>query len=434
LLASLPQHGADRCPIIASDRFPPRREVVTAPILVTGAGPAGASLAYALAARGIAVTLIERQRDFAREFRGEALMPSGADALAQLGLGDVIESVPHRVPDAIELFRDRRPVASVRASELLPPGVRAFTVSQPHLLEAIVARASQHAGFTLLRGVAVRELLRDAAGRVCGVRVDGEGGAREVAARLVIGADGRASVVRRSGGFAVKRIGAPMDVVWARLPWPSCYGEEQPVRGYLGHGHLLIAFPAPAGGLQVAWVIRKGTYGELRSRGAPDWVRAMAEHVSPDLAEHFRASASALSRPFLLDAETDRVRGWAKPGALLIGDAAHTMSPVGAQGINVALRDAVVAVNQLVPALRANASDAGLDAAAARVEPERGPEIDEIQSLAKRPPLIVMGTYPGAEWVRALLLGLATSPLGRSAAARTGGKFLYGTREVKLAV
>jgi 2-polyprenyl-6-methoxyphenol hydroxylase-like FAD-dependent oxidoreductase len=181
-------------------------------------------------------------------------------------------------------------------------------------------------------------------------------------------------------------------------------------------------------------VIRKGTYGELRSRGAPDWVRAMAEHVSPDLAEHFRASASALSRPFLLDAETDRVRGWAKPGALLIGDAAHTMSPVGAQGINVALRDAVVAVNQLVPALRANASDAGLDAAAARVEPERGPEIDEIQSLAKRPPLIVMGTYPGAEWVRALLLGLATSPLGRSAAARTGGKFLYGTREVKLAV
>ncbi|MBM4382003.1 MAG: FAD-dependent oxidoreductase [Deltaproteobacteria bacterium] len=405
---------------------------MTTPILIVGAGPAGASLAYALAARGVAVTLVERQRDFAREFRGEALMPSGVDALAQLGLGDVIPSVPHRVPDAIELFRGRKLVARVRASEVLPPGVHAYTVSQPHLLEAIVARASQHAGFTLLRGAAVRELLRNAAGRVCGVRVDGEGGARELAARFVVGADGRASVVRRGGGFAVTQIWAPMDVVWARLPWPACYVDAQPVRGYVGHGHLLIALPSPSGGLQVAWVIRKGTYGDLRSRGIEDWVRAMADHVSPDLAEHFRASAAAVSRPFLLDAETDRVRGWAKPGALLIGDAAHTMSPVGAQGINVALRDAVAALNALAPALRANASDAELDAAAACVEPERGPEIDEIQGLARRPPVVVMGTYPGAEWVRALLLGLATSPLGRRAVARVGAKFLCGTREVKL--
>jgi 2-polyprenyl-6-methoxyphenol hydroxylase-like FAD-dependent oxidoreductase len=405
---------------------------MSAPVLIVGAGPAGASLAFALAARGLAVTLIERQRDFAREFRGEALMPSGVQALAQLGLGDVIESVPHRVPDAIEIYRDRELAARVRASELLPPDVRAYTVSQPHLLEAIAARASAHAGFSLLRGVAVRELLRDAAGRVRGVRVDGEAGAREIAARLVIGADGRASIVRRSGGFAVTRIGAPMDAVWARLPWPACYGDAQPVRGYLGRGHLLIAFPAPSGGLQIAWIIRKNTYGELRDRGIEGWVCAMADHVTPDLAEHFRASAAAISRPFLLDAETDRVRGWAKPGVLLIGDAAHTMSPVGAQGINLALRDAVVALNQLVPALLADAGDAELDAAAARVEPERGPEIDAIQALAKRPPVVVMGTFPGAEWVRALALGFLTSRLGRIAAARAGAMFLFGTREVKL--
>jgi len=161
-------------------------------------------------------------------------------------------------------------------------------------------------------------------------------------------------------------------------------------------------------------------------------VCAMADHVTPDLAEHFRASAAAISRPFLLDAETDRVRGWAKPGVLLIGDAAHTMSPVGAQGINLALRDAVVALNQLVPALLADAGDAELDAAAARVEPERGPEIDAIQALAKRPPVVVMGTFPGAEWVRALALGFLTSRLGRIAAARAGAMFLFGTREVKL--
>lgn len=402
--------------------------------LVVGAGPAGASLAYVLASRGCAVTLIERQRDFAREFRGEALMPSGVDALTQMGLGDLLEAVPHQTPDAIELYRDGRRALTARVEDVLPAGVRALTVSQPHLLEAIVARAAQHASFSLLRGDAVRELLRDAAGRVCGVRAEGEGGAREIAARLVVGADGRASAVRRRGGFAVTRIGAPLDVVWAKLPWPACYGAARPVRGYLGHAHLLIAIPAPDGLLQIAWVIRKGSYGELRSRGPEEWVREMAAHVSPDLAAHIREHAGAISRPFLLDAETDRVRGWAAPGMLLIGDAAHTMSPVGAQGLNVALRDAIAAANALVPALRGGASDAQLDAAAARVEPERGPEIDTIQALAKRPPAVVMGTFPGAELVRALALALLASPIARGAVARTGALLLNGTRELRLAV
>jgi 2-polyprenyl-6-methoxyphenol hydroxylase-like FAD-dependent oxidoreductase len=403
-------------------------------IVIVGAGPAGATLAYVLAARGIAVTLLERQHDFAREFRGEALMPSGVDALAQCGLGALLEQVPHAAPDALALYRDGTLALHARAADVLPPGVRALIVSQPHLLEAIVARASACAGFAFLRGAAVRDLLRDARGRVCGVRADTEHGSRELPARLVIGADGRASVVRRRGGFAVREIGAPLDVVWAKLPWPTCYGEARPVRGYLGHAHLLIAIPAPDGLLQIAWVIRKGSFGALRSRGPEQWVREMAAHVSPDLAEHLRAHAGEITRPFLLDVATDRVLGWAKPGALLIGDAAHTMSPVGAQGINVALRDSVVAANQLVPALLANADDAQLDAAAARIEPERGPEVDAIQALAKRPPYVVMGTFPGAELVRALALGLLATPLGRRAFARVGELLLHGVREVKLAV
>ncbi len=404
------------------------------PVMIVGAGPAGAALAYVLAARGIAITLIERQQDFAREFRGEGLMPSGVNALAQCGLGDLLDRVPHVAPDALELYRDGKLAIRASAAEVLPAGERVLTVSQPHLLEAIVARASEHASFTFVRGAAVRELLRDALGRVRGVRYDTERGPRELAARLVIGADGRASVVRRRGGFKVLEIGAPLDVVWAKLPWPACYGNERPVRGYLGHAHLLIALPSPDGLLQIAWVIRKGSFGALRSRGPEQWVQAMAAHVSPDLAEHLRAHAGEVTRPFLLDAETDRVLGWARRGALLIGDAAHTMSPVGAQGINLALRDAVVAANQLVPALLADAEDARLDAAAARVEAERGPEIDAIQAIARRPPLVVMGTFPGAELVRAAVVALARTTIGRRAVARVGGQLLHGVREVKLTV
>ena len=405
-----------------------------APVIIVGAGPAGATLAFVLVSRGVAVTLIERQSDFARVFRGEVLMPSGIAALAQCGLGDLLDAVPHAAPDAIELYRDGKLAIRANAADVLPAGVRVLSVSQPHLLEAIVARASTHASFTFVRGAAVRDLLRDALGRVRGVRIDTERGPRELPARLVVGADGRASVVRRRGGFAVHKIGAPLDVVWAKLPWPACYGARRPVRGYLGHAHLLIAIPAPDGLLQIAWVIRKGSYGVLRSRGPEEWVREMAAHVSPDLADHVRAHARELTRPFLLDAETDRVQGWARPGALLIGDAAHTMSPVGAQGLNVALRDAVVAANQLVPALRDEAADASLDAAARRIEAERGPEIDTIQAIAKRPPMIVMGTFPGAELVRAAVLALAGTPPGRRAIVRVGGLLLNGLREQKLSV
>ena len=405
-----------------------------APVVIVGAGPAGATLAYVLAARGVAVTLVERQQDFAREFRGEALMPSGVEALTECGLGGLLEEVPHASPDSIAIYRDGKLVLKANTADVLPGGLRPLIVSQPHLLEGIVARASAHAQFSFLRGAAVRDVLRDASGRVCGLRADTEQGSRELPARLVIGADGRASIVRRRGGFAVRRIGAPLDVVWAKLPWPACYGAGLPVRGYLGHAHLLIALPAPDGLLQIAWVIRKGSFGELRSRGPEEWVREMAAHVSPDLAEHLRAHAGEITRPFLLDAETDRVLGWSKPGVLLIGDAAHTMSPVGAQGVNVALRDSVVAANQLVPALLAQADGAQLDAAAARIEEERGPEIDTIQAIAKRPPLIVMGTFPGAELVRALVVAFLATPPGRRALAAIGGQLLNGVRPVKLAV
>jgi 2-polyprenyl-6-methoxyphenol hydroxylase-like FAD-dependent oxidoreductase len=178
----------------------------------------------------------------------------------------------------------------------------------------------------------------------------------------------------------------------------------------------------------------KGAYGELKSRGIEDWVREMANHTSADIAAHLRANAQNLTRPFLLSAATDRVSGWARPGVLVIGDAAHTMSPVGGQGINVALRDAIVAANHLVPALRVGAEAAALDAAAARVEPERGPEIDRIQRIAAQPPRLVLARGPLARAVRGLLPGLLRFPFVRSRAGGTFSLFLNGVTQVALRV
>jgi 2-polyprenyl-6-methoxyphenol hydroxylase-like FAD-dependent oxidoreductase len=401
-------------------------------VVIVGAGPAGAALALLLASRGVATTLVERQHDFEREFRGELMMPSGLSVLDALGVDLAQAFVPHRAPSELEIYVERRRLLRLDATAGVFAGRTPLFVSQPALLEHLVARASRHAGFRFLRGAAVRELLHEN-GRIAGVRVETAEGTERLAASLVVGADGRASLVRRRGGFAARDLGAPMDVVWTKLPWPAGWSEVS-ARGYVGGGHLLIVFPAPDGLLQLAWVILKGGFGELRGRGVEDWVREMANHASGDLAAHLRANAGHITRPFLLDAVTDRVTGWARPGALVIGDAAHTMSPVGGQGLNLALRDAVVAANQLVPILRAGGDATALDAAAARVEPERGPEIDRIQQIAAAPPRLVLARGLVPRLARAALPVLARLPFARAQAARTAELFLHGVTEVRLRV
>jgi 2-polyprenyl-6-methoxyphenol hydroxylase-like FAD-dependent oxidoreductase len=402
------------------------------PVVIVGAGPGGAALALLLVSRGIATTLIERQHDFAREFRGEVMMPSGLEVLDALGLDLRRDGVPHTRPEALELRIEGRPVARFDATEGFFADRAPLFVSQPALLEHLVALAARHPGFRLLRGVAVRDLVREN-GRVAGVRVAGQSGEERVPASFVVGADGRASIVRRRGGFPARDLGAPMDIVWAKLPWPEAW-HERAAHGYVGGGHLLVAVPAPDGLLQLGWVILKGTFGELKSRGVEDWVRELANHVGDELGPHLRANAERLTRPFLLSAATDRVAGWARPGALVIGDAAHTMSPVGGQGINVALRDAVVAANRLVPVLREGGAAAALDAAAASVERERGPEIDRIQQLAAQPPRLVLARGAFPRLVRTALPWLIRLPFARHGASGLAEAFLNGVTEVRLTV
>lgn len=399
-------------------------------VLVVGAGPAGAGLAYLLADRGIEVTLLERQLDFAREFRGEVLLPGGLEALEQMGLGAALRGVPQLQPSALTAYFQREVVLSLEADPALFGGRSPLAVSQPALLEAIVAAAARRPAFQLLRGATLRDLLHEH-GRVAGVRVHTAEGERTLRADLVVGADGRASVVRRRGGFEAREQAPPMDVVWFKVP---AFDGFRGARAYVGSGHLLIAYQTWDGRIQVAWAILKGTFGELRRRGVEEWVEEMAQHVSADLAAHLRAHRAALAHPFLLDSVSDRVTQWSRPGALLIGDAAHTMSPVGGQGLNVALRDAIAAANHLIPALRAGAGPAELDAAACAVEAERLPEITAIQRVQAAPPRIVLSrAWWGEPLRRVVALGLR-SGLGRRFAAAPARLFLFGAAPQELRV
>jgi 2-polyprenyl-6-methoxyphenol hydroxylase-like FAD-dependent oxidoreductase len=398
--------------------------------VVVGAGPAGAALSYLLARRGIDVTLLERHTDFAREFRGEGLMPSGVAAFGEMGLGAALDALPQTRITGVDLFRGAHRLLHITLDDL--GGVGPRVVSQPAMLELLVAEAGRFPSFRLERGTTVRDLVRDHTGRVVGVRVDASTGSREVRGDIVIGTDGRASVLRVRAGLHEERFPQAFDIVWCKVPIPA-FLDDGTARAYLGDRHFALAFPAYDARLQIAWVIDKGSFGDLRRRGIDGWLAEMAAEVSPDLAAHLRAVRDAVTHPFLLDVVCDRLVRWTAPGLLLLGDAAHPMSPVGGQGINLALRDALVAANHLCPALAGGAVPAEVDAAAARIVEERLPEVTEIQELQQVPPRVLFG-HP---WWNGFLLRVALPVLVRTGiAARVAGsvfrRFAYGVTTVRL--
>jgi 2-polyprenyl-6-methoxyphenol hydroxylase-like FAD-dependent oxidoreductase len=398
--------------------------------LIVGAGPAGASLAQLLSHRGVDVTLLERQSDFSREFRGEVLVPSGVAALEQLGLGDLFERVPSVVPRHVEFYIDRRRAIEIDLDPELLAGRAPRAFSQPALLEVLVSEAERSGACSFMRGASVKDLLYEA-GRVVGVRARTPTGEVELRADLVIGADGRASMVRRCLGGEARSSSPPMDVVWCKLASPDGF---EGARIHVGPGHVLIGYRTWDGSLQVAWAILKGGYGELKSRGIERWVEDMAGVVADDWAEHLLAHAGDIEHPFLLDTVSDCVLSWCAPGALLIGDAAHTMSPVGAQGVNVALRDAVAAANHLVPVLRGDARPELVDAASRALEAERRREIALIQRLQAVPPRFMMSDSWWSGAVRRTAAGLLGSRLARSVGSVPARLLMFGASDIELRV
>ena len=403
-------------------------------VVIVGAGPAGATLAWLLARRDIHVTLLERRSDFAREFRGEVLMPSGVEALEQMGLRTVLDDTPRRAQQEAGIYLNGREIFRETLVPEMFFGRPPIAISRPAFLEGVVRTAERCAHFTFERGVAVRSLRREG-GRVTGVTIRHRSGddltERTIAADLVVGADGRNSMVRRALGLPTRSMSPPMDVLWCKLPCPEGWSGA---RGYFGRGHLLIAYRTWDDMLQLGWVILKGTFANVRDRGVGAWIQEMTNHVSPDLAAHLRRHGQNVRNPFLLESVSDRVDQWSRPGAIVIGDAAHTMSPVAGQGINIALRDAIVAANHLVPLLSETVTPGRLTQALNRIEAERLPELQRIQPRQALPPKMVLshawwgdplrqfgGFILRRQWVRARRAGLLSD-------------LLYGVSTVQLTV
>jgi 2-polyprenyl-6-methoxyphenol hydroxylase-like FAD-dependent oxidoreductase len=303
-------------------------------------------LGFLLARAGVKVAVLEKHGDFLRDFRGDTVHPSTLNVIDELGLLDEFLKLPHH---KLSRFAGQFGETRVQIADMSHLPVRARYIAmmpQWDFLDFLAAHGKRYAGFTLLMHAEAHELIEEG-GRVVGVRATVNGAAQEIRADLVVGADGRHSTVRERTGIKVRDIGAPMDVLWFRLSHQP--GDPEEMMGRFDAGSILVMLDR-GDYWQCAYVIAKGTAENVRGEGI-DKVRATIGRLMPPFAGRV-GELKTVDDLKLLTVGVDRLEVWWKPGVLCIGDAAHTMSPIGGVGINIAIQYAVAASNILAAPLR----------------------------------------------------------------------------------
>ena len=314
---------------------------------VAGGGPAGMMLGLLLARAGVDVLVLEKHADFLRDFRGDTIHPSTLELMHELGLLEDLLKLPHQKVPRINAQVGGLAL-TVADFTHLPTHCR-FVAFMPQwdFLNFLAARGARYPTFSLRMKAEVTGLIEEA-GCVVGLRATTSDGPLEVRTSLVVGADGRHSVVRARAGLKVDELGAPMDVLWFRLSRRPGDPEEPMGRFQMGRIFIMLN---QGGHWQCGFVIPKGSLEQLRERGLPAFRDSVAQ-LAPFVADRV-GHVQDWDTIKLLTVRVDRLRQWYRPGLLCIGDAAHAMSPVGGVGINLAIQDAVAAANVLAIPLRA---------------------------------------------------------------------------------
>ena len=323
-------------------------------------------LGYLLARAGIEVTVLEKHRDFLRDFRGDTVHPSTLEIMHELGILDKFLQVPHsRIRYATVDIGERRYRMGDFAQ--LPTACK-FLVLMPQwdFLDFLSGQAKTLPTFRLLMESEAKELIIEGQGggeRVAGLTAKGPNGDLRILARLTVAADGRRSVLREQSLLPLLNLGAPFDVLWLRLPLLP--DDPTDIIGRVKGGQFFVMIYR-GDYWQCAYAIPKGAFEEIKSQGIESF-RERLKEIAGFARDRVDAAITDFDHVKLLTVAVNRLQRWARAGLLCIGDAAHAMSPVGGVGINLAVQDAVAAANLLGPILQ-----------------RRTPYLDELLQVQKR--------------------------------------------------
>ena len=336
-------------------------------MVVVGAGPTGSAFALLLARAGVAVELVESQPRHSALIRGDGLMPSGLEALNRMGLASLLASLPRRELRGWSFLLEGRSLFSV--AEPFGGSVPCSLIDTPALLERMLEEALACPNLTLRRGRAVKELLlkpennlpgSEGPARVAGVVLDD---GTQLPADLVVGCDGRGSTIRRLAALELDEDNPPLEVLWFELENEAAAHLQPWIAGrfatLIGDSGSYALFGTARGGVRLGWLQERGA----AAGSSVPWPERWARSAPPELAALWRSlPTTSVGPPLRLSLRSGLAPRWQRPGLLLLGDAAHPMSPLRAQGLNMALRDALVAAERLLPLLSAGGGAGGDEA------------------------------------------------------------------------
>jgi 2-polyprenyl-6-methoxyphenol hydroxylase-like FAD-dependent oxidoreductase len=360
-------------------------------VVIVGAGPGGMLLAYLLVTNGIAVHVLERHPDFKREFRGEGIQPSVMQTLDELGfLPQLVKRGIAVSAHQAQIFLDGRPVATLDGSEA-EAGDFGLIVFQEGFLEFLHQQCSQYEHYRLDMGVTVTGIVADD-GRVVAVKTRARDGKESsVEGDFFITAAGRGTGLRGQAGLTAEVFESSFDIYWMKFDPAGLPGGSALVpdgfHAYLQDESMFIFYRTYDQRIQVAWGKRGWNAAGLRDLSS---LRAQLLRESPPAFRELIAQQfSEKTERQLLKVACDRLDAWHVPGMLFLGDAAHTMSPVAGQGINLAIRDGIVAANHMIRTL---AEGRTWDSAMCQaIEDERRPEIEAMQTFQVRLGYLMLG-------------------------------------------
>lgn len=304
-------------------------------VVTVGGGMGASVLAIVMARSGARVLVLEKETKFRDRVRGEGLVPWGVAEARELGIADLLLQTCAREVPWMEMGLGPRNMV-----ETTPQQAPMLTYCHPEMQEVLLAEAEQ-AGAEVRRGVTVEVLEQRGAGAAKHVTVLARNGRAErpverIAARLVVGVDGRGSAVRRWGEFAVEKL--PLDFQFAGVQLTGVRGRDDMATFIFNPelGMIVVTIPQtkgrwrtylgyPIGGVALQGAEKLKTYVEESVRALPMMAEVYADVQSIGPLATFDVSESWVRHPY-------------RDGVALLGDAAATSDPTFGQGMATALR------------------------------------------------------------------------------------------------